>query len=120
MKLHDNSRFGGGLVILRANVNLLKTHRLVEVAGGLIGLADFEVETVGGNAQEFLEEGPRETFPAEFGRPHQVEQLGFVGGDAARDEERGDAAVVNAYAEMVLQIIGDRSEEHTSELQSLR
>ena len=94
------------MVILRANVNLLKTHRLVEVAGGLIGLADFEVETVGGNAQEFLEEGPRETFPAEFGRHHQVEQLGFVWGHAACDQEPGDAAVVKAYAEIVPQIIG--------------
>src|ERR1017187_9534622 len=96
MKLHDNSRFGGGLVILRANVNLLKTHRLVEVAGGPIGLADFQVETApggacfslprgGGSGQEFLEESPRETFPAEFGCHHQAEQLGFVGG---RSEER--------------------------------
>ena len=114
MKLHDNSRFGGGLVILLANVNLLKTHRLVEVAGGLIGLADFQVETAppggacfslprgGGSGQEFLEEGPRETFPAEFGCHHQVEQLGFVGGHAARHQERGDAALVEADAEIVL------------------
>src|ERR1017187_9280409 len=106
MKLHDNSRFGGGLVVLRANVNLLKTHRLIEVAGGLVGLADFQVETGGGGAQEFLGGGSRETFPAEFGCHHQVEQFGFVGGHAARDQERGDAAVVKADAEIVLQIIG--------------
>src|ERR1017187_7577402 len=106
MKLHDNSRFGGGLVVLRANVNLLKTHRLIEVAGGLVGLADFQVETGGGGAQEFLGGGSRETFPAEFGCHHQVEQFGFVGGHAARDQERGDAAVLQADAEIVLQIIG--------------
>src|SRR5271157_1402057 len=106
MKLHDNSRFKGGLIVLRANVNLLKTHRLVEIAGGLIGLADFQVETGGGTGEESLEERSRDTFSAKFGRHHQIEQLGFIGGHAARDQESGDAAVVNAYAEIVLQIIG--------------
>src|ERR1017187_1028658 len=117
MKLHDNSRFGGGLVILRANVNLLKTHGLVEVAGRPVGFADFQVETAlggacfslprgGGSGQEFLEQGPRETFPAEFGCHHQVEQLGFVWGHASRHQESGDAAAVEANAEIVLQIIG--------------
>src|ERR1039458_10460908 len=105
IKLHDNRRFGGGLVIPRASVSLLKTHRFVEVTGGLVGLADFQVETGGGSGKEFLEEGPREALPAEFGCHHQIEQLGFVGGHAARDQESGDAAVVNAYAEIVLQII---------------
>src|ERR1039457_386678 len=117
MKLHDNSRFGGGLVILRANVNLLKTHGLVEVAGRPVGFADFQVETAlggacfslprgGGSGQEFLEQGPRETFPAEFGCHHQIEQLGFVEGHAARHQERGDAAVLQTDAEIVLQVIG--------------
>src|ERR1017187_4641769 len=106
MKLHDNSRFGGGLVVLRANVNLLKTHGLVEVAGGPVGLADFQVQTGGGSRQEFLEERPRQTFPAEFGRHHQVEQLGFIGGYAPRHQKPGDPAVVQADAKIVLQIIG--------------
>ncbi len=72
----------------------------------MVGFSDFQIETGAAGVQELLDEGPRETFPAELGCHCQVEQLGFVRGDMARNQESSDAAIVKADAKIVPQIIG--------------
>src|ERR1035437_10831177 len=106
MKLHDNSRFGGGLVILEAYVNLLKTHRLIEITRRLIGFANFEVEIAGSEGQKGLDQGSADALAAKFRGHHQIENLQSPHRHLAGREKSGQAVVEDGHAEILLQIVG--------------
>jgi hypothetical protein len=51
MKLHDNSRLGGGLIVFLPEANLLKSHRVIELQGNFVGGANLKKYIAGNRGQ---------------------------------------------------------------------
>jgi hypothetical protein len=107
MKLHDNSRFEGVLVVPWTTANLLKFHRLIEVSGCPVGLPDFEEDRPGSLRQHSRQQVSRHSLAAEFRRHRQVQKLPFVFRHRARNQKSGDARATEGHPEVILQVFGN-------------
>lgn len=107
MKLHDNSRFGRVIVIPPTAANLLKSHGLIDVSRGLIGLPNLQEDGPTDSRQKGCQQRPRHSLAAPFGGHRQVEDFGFTLRDPAGYQESGDVPAANRYLEVVRGVIGD-------------
>jgi len=107
MKLHDNSGFQRVLVVFRPSRNLLKSHRLIEQPRNRIGRADFEKNRTREGFEQYTEQMPRETLPAEFRGDRQIQDFAFTWGECTGYQESGDASTVHGNKQLVPKIIRD-------------
>src|ERR1017187_1335619 len=107
MKLHDNSRFEGFLVISRTAANLLKPHRLIDVSGCLVGFADLEKDRPRRLRQQGCQQIAPHALAAKFRRHRQVQKLPFVLRYRAGNQESRDAPAAHRYPEIILRVLGD-------------
>jgi hypothetical protein len=107
MKLHDNSRFEGVFVVPWAIANLLKSHRLIDVSGGQVGLPDLEKDRSGGLRQQSRQQISRHAVTAEFRRHRQVQKLPFIIRHVATNQESRDAPAADRDPEVVLGVLGN-------------
>ena len=107
MKLHDNSRFRGSGVVISSYAKLLKSHGLIEIAGGLVGLANLQKNSTFGPLLQGANEGFGGASTPRGGVDREVQQLAFPGGDGAGDEEACYGIVKYGDKQVVGQVVGD-------------
>src|SRR5271165_5958126 len=106
MKLHDNSRLRGGLVIVRTASKLLKTKGQVQVSCRLVGLPDLQKDGTAGTAGERSPQAAGNPLPAEFRRNRKVENLAFAFHQRSGRQESGNPAGADRHQEVIVQVIG--------------
>src|ERR1700723_2378485 len=103
MKLKDNSRFGGRLVIAISYANLLKIKVLIKGARPKIGFADFQEDTDARlclpRADQFCADAPS----AKFRRHRKVQQFPAGRAREPRNGETGQWIVANRRPEIEAQ-----------------
>src|ERR1039458_5560733 len=90
MKLHDNSRFGRRFVVLASNANLLKSHRLIEDSGSLVGFSHLQKDLILRQIQQRFEQFPGDTQTPELRRYRQVQDLALALSQTAPDQKAGN------------------------------
>jgi len=106
MKLHDNSRFQGGLVVPGPTTNLLKSHRLIGVTCGEVGFPDFEENGTARVLEEAGQQGAADAHAAKSGSYRNVQNLTLVLGDQPGDQKADDLVIADGNAEIVEEVIG--------------
>ncbi len=104
MKLHNNSRFDGGVVVLFPSANLLKVHRLIEVSSCTIGFTHFQENLASHVGYQRSHQPPGYALAAKLRTHGEVEQLVFPIGHIARDQKPRHATSGYFDAQVVLQI----------------
>ena len=107
MKLHDNSRFEGVFVVPRAIANLLKSHRLIDVSGSVVGLPDLQEDCPGRLPQQACQQISPHTPTAKFRRHRQVQKLPLVFRHRAGNQEARDALAADRHPEVILRVLGN-------------
>src|SRR6516165_11292403 len=107
MKLHDNSRLGGGLVIVLSYANLLKIQRFIERDRSRVGGADFQENIPAESCYYPIQKCPRDTLSAELRCHGDVEQLALIGSELTIDSKSRDGISDNRDQEVVIQVIPD-------------
>lgn len=107
MKLKNNTAFTWGLIILLPNANLLKSHRLIDVSSGPVGLPDLEKDRPGGLRQQCCQKVSPYALTAEFRRHRQVQKLPFVVRHLAANQEPRDALASDRDPKIVLRVLGN-------------
>jgi len=105
MKLHDNSSFGGVVIVLSPYPDLLKSERFVESPGTAIGSAQFQVNGAGKAGADLLEQRPADPQPSVGRCDRQVEDLGFAFGHAPGNSETGYRTIAAGEQELVREVI---------------
>ena len=104
MKLHDNSRFRGGWIVLGSSCNLLKFHQLIEIPRGLVRFPDFQKNGAGEFGQKRIDELPCKPPAPEFPGHREIQNLPFIFRDTPRHQESGHSILTDHDSQVVLQI----------------
>src|SRR5689334_19361636 len=105
MKLHDNSRFDGVVIVVPPYANLFKSQVLVELSRTLVRRPHLQVNV----PLEILHTRPkqtlRDTFSPVFGGDRHVQNLTLVIGQPAPDQEPSHRAALRRHPEFVVQVL---------------
>src|ERR1035438_1428122 len=102
MKLHDNSRFRGELVVLVPGANLLEPHRLIEDSSSLVGFPDLQENPLATEIQQWFQQLASDPPAPQRGRHYQVQHFTFALGQPAPNQKAGDTAARNRHRKLIL------------------
>ena len=104
MKLHNNSWFGGVLIVVGPHANFFKLQGLIERTGSSVGWPDLEKN----RALESFEIGSNQRAPDALtpvlGCDSQVQKLVFTRQQCTSDEEAGDVDAVGGHQQIEIQV----------------
>jgi hypothetical protein len=107
MKLHDNSWFGGRLIVRGTSPDFLKTHVLIELTGRIVTFPNLQEQVTRRLIdQRFHECGGHAATP-KFRAHREIENLAFAHGRSTRHQKTCHAIFADRDPEIVLQVLVD-------------
>lgn len=105
MKVHDNSCFHRGGIVLGPYADYLKPKGLVELLSSFVGRSNLQENVTLHTSQPSLDQASRHPSAAVLRRDREIEDLGFTYRECTAHEERGDFAVYQRDSQIVLEVI---------------
>lgn len=106
MKLHDNSRFGGRVVISGSPSNFLKTKAFIKQNSGGIGFPHLQEYSSAEARDKPKHQRPTCPLASKSGRDRQVQNLAFVAGYGPPNHKPGNLFAAYRDEQVVVQVQG--------------
>ena len=104
MKLHNNSWFGGVLIVAGPQVNFFKLQGLIERARSPVGRPDLEKNRALGSFEVGSNQRAPDALTPVFRCDSQVQKLVFTRKQCTSDEEAGDMDAAGGHKQIVIQV----------------